>query len=313
MALFAYGVDIGGTAIKIGLFTEEGRLKDTVLLPTRLEDKGCHILNDIKDAIFQNAEKHGIKITDIIGVGIGVPGPVLADGSAVRCINLGWGVTNVEKQFQIMSGLKTKVANDANAAALGEYIRGGGKDFNSMFFVSIGTGIGGALILDGKIINGSMGAAGEIGHLHVNDEETVPCSCGNVGCLEQYVSGTGIARMAKKYLEDNKEEETSLRKVRKLDCKAVFDAAIKGDSVAEKIVDESASIMGNALATVGAVINPDVFVIGGGVSLSGDYYIPLLRKYYMKYAFHATKNAEIRKASLGNQAGIYGTVNLVLK
>ena len=253
MKKYAFGVDIGGTTIKIGLFETSGNLIEKWEIPTRTQENGTYILNDIAEAIAAKLAEKNISEKEIEGIGVGVPGPVGDDGTVYKCVNLGWSVFNVAIELERKTGFKVKVGNDANVAALG-------------------AGVGGGVIINEKIIPGSDGAAGEIGHLRVKERETETCGCGNHGCLEQYASATGIARVTKKYLEEH-DDETVLRNTPELTAKAIFDAAKLGDEVAIKMVDETAKILAKGLSLVACVVNPQVFVIGGGMSKAGDFLI----------------------------------------
>lgn len=200
---YGFGVDIGGTTIKIGLFSVEGDLIEKWEIPTNKTDNGKHILKEIADFIHSTIKEKNIDKTDVLGVGLGVPGPVNKNGVVNGCVNLGWNAFNVEKEFNEISGFSVKVGNDANVAALGEMWQGAGKGYQDVLMVTLGTGVGGGCVLDGKIVSGIHGAGGEIGHMPVKDDEPIACNCGNHGCLEQYVSATGIVTQAKKTLEQN--------------------------------------------------------------------------------------------------------------
>lgn len=243
---------------------------------------------------------------------MGVPGPVGEDGTVYKCVNLGWNIFNVSKELEQLTGLKVKCGNDANVAALGEMWQGGGKDFQNLVMVTLGTGIGGGIIINGKILAGSNGAGGEIGHIHINDEETEPCGCGNYGCLEQYASANGISRITKKYIIENK-EETILNNIKNITSLEIFNAAKEGDKVALKMIDEVAKILGKSFSNIASVINPQIFVIGGGMSKAGTILIDKIQLYYKKYAFHALRDTEFKIAQLGNTAGIYGGAYMIIQ
>ncbi|MCD8299557.1 MAG: ROK family glucokinase [Clostridiales bacterium] len=313
MKKFAFGVDIGGTTVKMGLFEADGTLCDTWEIPTRTENNGESILGDIAESVLETIRKKDILPEQVEGIGMGVPGPVGADGTVYKCVNLGWGIFNVEQEMQALSGFPAKAGNDANVAALGEMWMGGGKGYRDMVMVTLGTGVGGGIILDGKIVPGFNGAAGEIGHIPVRDDEPEACGCGKHGCLEQYASANGVARMANLYLKENK-CESSLRGVAPEDMtsKEVFDAAKAGDAVALQIADDFGKILGRALAQISCVINPQAFVLGGGMAKAGDIVTEAVRKYYVQYAFHAARGTLFKLATLGNDAGIYGGVKMIL-
>lgn len=313
MKKYAFGVDIGGTTIKMGLFETYGNLLDTWEIPTRTEDNGKYILADIADAVEKELMEKNISKLDIEGIGMGVPGPVGADGTVLKCVNLGWGVFNVEHELETMTGFKVKVANDANVAALGEMWQGGGKGYKNLVMITLGTGVGGGIIINEHILAGINGSAGEIGHLPMKDNEIESCGCGKRGCLEQYASATGIVRSAKKYLSANKDTESILKNKTNFTAKDIFDAAKNGDKVALLLVEKVGILLGKALAAIACVVNPEVFVIGGGMSKAGKILMDSIQKHFTEYAFHASCNTIFKFAELSNNAGIYGGVRLVLE
>jgi len=312
MKKYGFGVDIGGTTCKIGLFETTGILLDKWEIPTRTENHGENILPDVAASVFAKMEEKSIAKEDVQGVGIGVPGPVTAEGVVLKCVNLGWDVFDVAKDMHARTGFQIKVGNDANVAALGEMWQGGGKGHKNMVMVTLGTGVGGGIIIGGKMVAGSKGGGGEIGHIRVNPEETATCGCGKHGCLEQYASATGIVRLAKLKLEETT-EDTVLRNANPLTAKDVFDGAKAGDAVADAVVEQMASILGNALANVACVVNPEIFVIGGGVSKAGTIITERVQKYFEESAFHACLHGEFALATLGNDAGMYGCVQMILE
>lgn len=314
MAKYSFGVDIGGTTVKIGFFESSGKLLDSWEIPTRTEDDGSHILPDIAQAVNSKMKEQGIDDDDVIGIGLGVPGPVSTDGVIHRCVNLGWGVFNVEHELSELTGLTVKAGNDANVAALGEMWQGGGKGYRDVIMVTLGTGVGGGIIIDGRIAAGVNGASGEIGHMPVEEPENEPdcCGCGKRGCLEQYTSANGIVRVTKRFLDQNPDRESSLRNFEDLTCRDIFDEAKAGDEVAVQMVDNMCRTLGRALAAIACVINTDIFVIGGGVSKAGKVLTDGIEKYYRQYAFHASRDTKFALATLGNNAGIYGGAGLLL-
>jgi len=247
----------------------------------------------------------------VLGVGIGVPGPITEDGTVLKCANLGWDIFNVNEKMSALTGLKVSSANDANVAALGEMWMGGGKGYKDIVMVTLGTGVGGGVILNGKIVAGSNGGGGEIGHMTVNLHETEACGCGKHGHLEQYASATGIVRLAKKRLLDPS-VATSLRDIASITAKDIFDHAKSGDTVALELVEELCRYLGLALSHVAAAVDPQVFVIGGGVSRAGSMLLDVISKYYNENIIFALAGKEFRLAELGNDAGIYGCAKLVI-
>ena len=264
MSKYVFGADIGGTTVKLGYFTTEGELLEKWEITTRKDDGGRFILSDVADSINAKIAEKELTKEEISGVGIGVPGPVKDDGTVLGCANLGWGEFNVEIEAEKLLELPVKVGNDANMAALGEMWQGGGKGFQSLVMVTLGTGVGGGIIINGKMISGTNGAGGEIGHICVNDSEKETCGCGKKGCLEQYTSATGITRMAVREL-NNTDRVSKLRNVQYMSAKEVFDAAKDGDDLALELVEKHGKILGKALAAIAAVCDPEAFVIGGGV------------------------------------------------
>ncbi len=311
MKKYAFGVDIGGTTIKMGFFETSGKMLDRWEIKTNTENNGASILEDVARAVDTKLAQESISKDEVQGIGIGVPGPVKADGTVNKCVNLGWGVINVAEQLQSLSGLSVKVGNDANVAALGEMWQGGGKGHRDVVMVTLGTGVGGGIIIDGKMVAGATGAGGEIGHIMVNEDEIELCGCGKCGCLEQYASATGIVRMAKRKLAITT-EETSLKALTEVTAKDIFDAAKEGDVVALELVDELGRILGTALANIACVVNPEIFVIGGGVSKAGNILIDNVKKNFVERTFHACRETKFALASLGNDAGMYGCVQMLL-
>ena len=313
MKSYAFGVDIGGTTIKLGFFTTAGDLLENWEIPTRTEADGSYILSDITDAVNRLLEEKKISKQDVEGVGIGVPGPVGPDGTVFKCVNLGWGVFNVEQRLTELTGLKTRAGNDANVAALGELWQGGGKGFRDIVMVTLGTGVGGGVILGGRILAGANGAAGEIGHIPMYDDDPETCGCGKRGCLEQYASANGVVRTARRWLEAHPDTASSLRNMERYTSKEIFDEAKRGDAAAGEIVEEAGRLLGKGLASIACVVNPEAFVIGGGMAKAGEILLNVIRKYYRQYAFHASRGTEFVFAKLGNNAGIYGGVRMVLE
>lgn len=311
MSKYAFGVDIGGTTVKMGLFDKEGCVLDKWEIPTVTENNGEGILPDIAASIKAVMAEKNITVADVIGVGVGAPGPIDEEGTVYKAVNLGWDVFNIPKVLSGYLNLPVKAGNDANVAALGEMWQGGGKGHSNMVAVTLGTGVGGGIIIGGKIVTGATGAGGEIGHIHIEDAETESCGCKNYGCLEQYASATGVVRLAKRRLA--KDDKASSLRQGELSAKAVFDAVKAGDDVAIEIAQQFGDYLGKGLAAVAAVVNPEIFVVGGGVSKAGDILFEYMKPAYEKYAFHGCKSAEFALATLGNDAGIYGAAALVIE
>ena len=310
MGKYCFGIDVGGTTVKCGLFEENGSLIDKWEIPTRTENGGENVLPDIAATVMSKMTVKKIAKDDVIGVGVGIPGPVMR-GVVPVAVNLHWGEKNVEYELGNLLDMKVRAGNDANVAALGEQWKGGGEGMDSVIMVTLGTGVGGGIIVDGKIVEGAHGAGGEIGHIHVEDNITDPCGCGNCGCLEQVASATGIVRLAKEELAKNPVLPTALRDS-EITSKAVFDAYKEGDAMATTIVNRFAKYLGTGIATIAAVTDPEVIVIGGGVSKAGECLTDIVGNYFRARAFSACRHTMIVLAKLGNDAGIYGAARLVL-
>ncbi|MBR4724403.1 MAG: ROK family glucokinase [Lachnospiraceae bacterium] len=308
---YCFGVDIGGTSVKLGLFNNEGDLLDKWEIVTRRQDHGVHVPQDIADAIAAKIEEKGLSKDSITGIGVGVPEPVTEDGMVTKCANLGWENINVNETMSKLTGFKCIAANDANVAALGELWRGGAKGYKNLVFNTLGTGVGGGIVIGGKIVHGIHGGGGEIGHIVVNPNETDTCGCGGHGHLEQYASATGIVRMAEKMLI-NTARETSLRNLPAVTAKDIFDAAKAGDQVALDLADTMCAYLAQALSGVAATCDPEVYVIGGGVSKAGTIITDMVKKHFDSNNLNVLCGREFRLASLGNDAGIYGAAYLTI-
>ena len=311
MSLYCFGIDVGGTTVKCGLFKTDGTLVEKWEIPTRTENSGSEIVPDVAKTIEAKLAEKNISKEEVDGIGIGVPGPVNAEGDVIAAVNLFWGYKKLSKELNELTGLNVKVGNDANVAALGEAWKGAAAGAKNVILVTLGTGVGGGIIVDGKIVAGHHGAGGEIGHANVMHDETETCNCGNKGCLEQYTSATGIVRLAKQELASS-EEPSVLREEKELSAKAVLDGYKSGDALSVRVMDKVGEILGGALAMFTAVVDPETIVIGGGVSKAGQPLIDCIASHYKKYAFSACKETPIVIASLGNDAGIYGAAKLAI-
>ena len=312
MGKYCFGVDVGGTTVKLGLFNTSGDLMEKWEIPTVTEDDGKAILPDCAKSILKKMDERKMDRTEVVGVGIGAPGPVDSEGTLYGAVNLGWGTMSLKKELQTLLNMPVEAGNDANVAALGEAWQGGAKGYEDVVVVTLGTGVGGGIIIDSKIIAGYHGAGGEIGHACVNHNEVRPCNCGNHGCLEQYASATGIVRVANDILEES-QEDSKMRHVEKLSAKNVLDFYKEGDALAVKTMEKVGDILGSTLAVFACVTDPEAIVIGGGVSKAGKPLTDCIQKYYQKYAFPSCKSTPIILASLGNDAGIYGAARMVIK
>ena len=310
MGKYVVGVDVGGTTVKLGFFDTEGVFLDKWEIPTRVEEEGSHILPDVAESIKKKLEEKRILFEDVAGVGIGAPGPIDSNGVVYKAVNLGWNVFSIKEKLEEHLKLPVMAGNDANVAALGEMWKGGGLGSRNLVMVTLGTGVGGGIIVDGRILTGFTGAGGEIGHIHVEDQEAEVCGCGNKGCLEQDASATGITRLANRKLKESGMD--SMLRNGKISARTVFDAVKAKDALAMEVAEEFGRYLGNGLAGVACVVNPEVIVIGGGVSNAGEILIDYIRPYYEKSVFHGSRSVKFSLATLGNDAGIYGAAKRVL-
>jgi glucokinase len=310
MKEYAFGIDIGGTTVKIGLFNKEGNVLDKWEVPTVTEGGPDAILPNVAESIKNKMTQKGISPENVEGVGAGSPGAITADGHLVDAVNIGWKELNLSEELTKLLKLPVKSSNDANVAAFGEMWKGAGKGCSNMVMVTLGTGVGGGIIVNGQILSGATGGGGEIGHLHVEDDETDACNCGNKGCLEQYASATGIVRLAKKRLAED--TEASVLRDGEITAKAVFDAVKAGDKTAVEIAERFGVYLGKGLGMIASVVNPEIIVIGGGVSKAGEILLKYIEPNFKKYAFPPCSHAKITLAELGNDAGIYGAAGLIL-
>ncbi|NLW49057.1 MAG: ROK family protein [Firmicutes bacterium] len=298
-----FGIDIGGTEIKIGKFYQDKLVLKTSIR-TDVSNNGVNIFPDIFTKIEELLDGD-----QLLGIGVGVPGPVVK-GVVRGAQNLGWGNVEAEKLLQEhYPGIIVRVINDANAAAIGEMAIGSARRFRNFVFVTLGTGIGGGVVINGELYEGFTGSAGEIGHLPVATGKKRLCNCGLYDCHERYASATGLVYSAE---EMRKGKKTILNDI-ELNAKNIFDAAKAGDEVALAAVDFMVEKMAIALSTVAATINPEAFVIGGGVSKAGDFLLTKIRRKFQELCFMELRGTEFVLASLGNDAGIYGAAYEIRK
>lgn len=308
---FGFGIDVGGTTVKLGLFTQAGELLEKWEIPTNTEHEGEAILPDIARAVADCMSRRGLSREDCLGMGIGVPGPVSDSGIVNKCANLGWGVFDLHKTLGDLTGLPVKGGNDANVAALGECWKGGGQGHSSMVLATLGTGIGGGIVIDGKILFGAHGAAGEIGHVTMDKHETEPCGCGKFGCAEEYGSASGLTRLARRAMAKSA-LPSPLRALEKPTAKDVFDLAAQGDALALEVREAYFDVLGQFLAGVCCVVDPEIVVLGGGVSKAGPVLAQGVQRHFVPYMFHTGRGIRFALATLGNDAGIYGSFKLAL-
>ncbi len=306
------GIDVGGTTIKFGLFQEDGILSEKWEIPTKTEGRKEKLYADLAASVREVLQKRGTRSAELAGVGVGIPGPVMPNGSISALVNLGVYDLKINEELSgYLGGVKVRAVNDANAAALGEMWQGGGKSYDSVVMITLGTGVGGGVIERGRLIAGNFGMGGELGHMIMNPNEPDACNCGGHGCLEQYTSATGIVRVARRFLAQE-DTPSSLRAVENLTAKDVLDAAKAGDDLAVRSVDCSMRYLGWAMAHISHMTDPQCFVIGGGVSKAGQYLLDVIRRHYESFLFIQKPQAKICLATLGNDAGIFGAARLIL-
>ncbi|MBB5173121.1 ROK family glucokinase [Texcoconibacillus texcoconensis] len=304
------GIDVGGTTMKMAFFTEKGECVDKWEVPTNTEDEGIHIIDDIVDAIDEKLTKNNATRHDLIGVGLGAPGFIEVEtGRIIEAVNVGWKDFPLTERLEAALEVPVAVDNDANIAALGERWLGAGDGAENVLFVTLGTGVGGGLISDRRIIHGESGFGGEIGHITAVTEGGAPCNCGKTGCLETISSATGIRRLGLEAVESGKTGmlSSTYEKEGDLTAKDVLDAAKAGDEAADEIVEYAMYHLGFALANLANAMNPNTIVIGGGVSKAGEFIIDRIRTHFQAYAIPKVgEDTNIRIATLGNDAGIVG-------
>ena len=307
------GIDVGGTTVKVGMFELDGTLVKKWEVPTRKEENGKYILPDVAASIRKVLNEQNISLNEVAGAGLGIPGPVLPNGFVEVCVNLGWREMNPQEILSgLLDGMTVKTGNDANVAALGEMWQGGGKGYHDIVMVTLGTGVGGGVIIDEKIIPGRNGLGGEIGHMRIREGEKEQCNCKGYGCVEQIASATGIAREARRMMKQSGEDSAMRKFGDRISAKNVLDCAKAGDKLAMEVMETVSYYLGWALAIVSMTVDPEVFVIGGGVSKAGTFLTDMIRKYYEEYTPISENKAGIELATLGNDAGIYGAARLIL-
>ena len=298
------GIDIGGTSIKVGMFSTEGTLEAVTKIPTGeivSEAAFAVVTEGLKALLAEN----GVVPEDVIAIGLDVPGPVDDDGKVGMLANIELdpeGLQAAIKKAFVNANLA--FVNDANAAALGELWQGTAKDANSFVLIAIGTGVGGGVVAGGKLIAGAFGAGGEIGHVTVNRDETESCGCGRKGCLEQYASAKGIVTQYKKECE--RLGTTPVALDGPTDTLSIFNAHREGDPAAVAAIQGMCDYLGYAMAQISAVVDPQVYLIGGGVGGGFNLYAEDLRAAYRKYCLAPSAATRILPASLGNDAAMYG-------
>ena len=304
MKAYYMGIDIGGTSVKLGLFDESSKLIQKWEIPTRIENNGAYILSDIASSISGLLLSIRADFQSVVGIGVGVPGPVVNESYVERCVNLGWENINIRDELIQLTGVKKITAiNDAKAAALGEWWKGGHGQIDGAVMITLGTGIGGGVIINGKVYNGAFGSAGELSHFPIVPDETEACACGKFGHLQQYASADGIVHQFQKKISFTT-TSSLLRGKQHITAKDILDSAKNGDELSLEIVHDAVQKIAQTMAMITTVIDPELFLIGGGLSKAGDFLLDAIRDEFHRIVFFASKKAKVEAAVLGNDAGI---------
>ena len=307
------GIDLGGTNTKIGLLDEDGNILFSTIVKTESEQGFEKTIERLSNILKIQVSNLNISFNDVAGVGLGVPGPV-ANGRIVKFwANFPWPVNvDLAAEFEKHLGVPVKVDNDVNVITLGEMWKGGGRGYKNVLGLAIGTGIGGGVVVNGKLVSGKNGAGGEVGHIKVERDGKL-CGCGQEGCWEAYASATGLVREAKSRLTVNKNNLLYERtRDREVEAKDIFDAARDGDKFSLNLVDYEAEFIALGIGNLLNVLDTDVVVVGGGIALAGDILFDKINEKLRKYAMLSTlEGLKIVQAELGNDAGIYGAAYLV--
>lgn len=313
MEQYLFGIDLGGTSIKMGLMNVEGAVTTKWEIPTNKENEGAMIVSDIQASLESTLKLHNIQKKQVIAAGIGVPSQVIEQtGYFHKAVNIGgFGDFSITDVLSEALEMPVAAANDANIAAIGEMWKGAGLGEQNIVMVTLGTGVGGGVVVNGQIVSGSVGAAGEIGHMPVilneNDPYYFSCNCGAKGCLETVASATGIVRLARVMYAE--QPEKSLLKMAEdyLSAKQIFDAAARNDHFAKKVVNQFGLYLATSLKQITAVLNPSIIVIGGGVSRAGQQLIDAVESHFRGSLFPVLDHSvQFRLATLENDAGIIG-------
>lgn len=314
MKSYSIGVDIGGMSIKCGIVDDTGKIirSDRVSVAKDAAKDVESIVNLINILL----KKQNIFITDVKGVGVGCPGAVNSSSGIIEILpNLNWENVEIVKILEEKLNTKVRITNDANAAALAEYKFGAAKDFNSCAMFTIGTGIGGAYIENGKMLEGKFGKGSELGHVTLV-LDGIPCSCGRKGCIERYISATALIEQTKSVMANDKDSLmwNIANNLDNVDGKTAFTAAKQGDKTAIGVVDTYVKYLSESIMSMVNVFRPDAFILGGGVSGQGDYLINKIKAYCEKfdYGYKGTPVPKIICAKLGNDAGIIGAASLMI-
>lgn len=308
------GMDLGGTNTKIGLLDKEGNIIFSIIVKTESYEGFENTVERLSNILKAQVKEANIDFEDVKGVGIGIPGPVVNNSVVKFFANFEWpNNLDISREFEKHLGKPVKADNDVNVITLGEMWRGGGKGYKNVLGIALGTGIGGGIVVDGKLISGKTGSAGEVGHIVVENNGKL-CGCGHRGCWEAYASATGLVREANSRLTVNKNNLLYAiidGKGMELEAKDIFDAAREGDQFSLDLVEYEAEYIAYGLGNLLNILDCDIVVIGGGIALAGDILFDRIEEKLKKYALSSTlENLKIVPAQLGNNAGIYGAAYL---
>ena len=313
------GIDLGGTSVKFAILTQEGEVQEKWSIKTNILDEGSHIVDDMIESINHRLRLLGLGAEDFIGIGMGSPGVVDREkGTVIGAYNLNWKTLQpVKEKIEKATGIPFFIDNDANVAALGERWKGAGENQPDVVFMTLGTGVGGGIVAEGKLLHGVAGAAGELGHITVDFDQPILCTCGKKGCLETVASATGIVNLTRRYA-DEYAGDAELKKLidngEDVNAKIVFDLAKAGDELALIVYRNFARYLGIACANIGSILNPSTIVIGGGVSAAGEFLLDGVRKVYEENSFPQVRTStKLALATLGNDSGVIGAASLVLQ
>ena len=313
------GIDLGGTSVKFAILTQEGEIQEKWSIKTNILDEGSHIVPDIIASIQHHLELLNLSAEDFIGIGMGSPGAVdRFEGTVVGAYNLNWKtVQPIKKDIESAFGIPFFIDNDANAAALGERWKGAGENQPDVVFMTLGTGVGGGIVAEGKLLHGAGGVAGELGHITVDFDRPFDCTCGKKGCLETVASATGIVNLTRRYADEYAGDAELKRLIddgEEVTAKTVFDLAKDGDELALIVYRHFSQYLGIACANIASVLNPANIVIGGGVSAAGQFLLDGVQKVFDENTFPQVRTStQLVLANLGNDAGVIGAASLVLQ
>jgi glucokinase len=311
------GIDLGGTTAKVGILNQAGEIEEKWSVTTDISEGGANIVPNIVQSINEKMDDLALAAEDFLGIGMGSPGTVSREnGTVIGAFNLNWKTLQpVRELIEEGTGIPFFIDNDANVAALGEQWVGAGNNEPNVAFITLGTGVGGGLIVDDNLIHGAIDAAGEIGHVTV-EPDGYQCTCGKKGCLEQYASATGVVRIARDKVhtyEEDSQLKTKINAAETIDSKIIFDLAKEDDKFALEVVDQFVYYLALALGNVANLLNPSTIVLGGGVSMAGEFLAEKVAKQIKPFTFPTIREVtKIKIAELGNDAGMIGAASLVL-